>query len=130
MRCSQALVERATQVGLPPARVRQSQRSRNDRRSEAAEQSKCSLNPGNPGVKQIEELHLGKPSQFVITAFGFLTDSCPNTTMPSLSNRILELASSAPEATPLCPGALLHLGGRAAVDQALSRLARSRSLRI
>ena len=45
--------------------------------------------------------------------------------MPSLSNRILEHASALSEATPLCPGALLHLGSRAAVDQALSRLARS-----
>ena len=33
-----------------------------------------------------------------------------------------------PEATPLCPGALLHLGHRAAIDQALSRLARSGEL--
>ena len=45
--------------------------------------------------------------------------------MPSLSKRIVEHASSLPEGTPLCSGALLHLGGRAAVDQALSRLARS-----
>ncbi len=45
--------------------------------------------------------------------------------MPSLSNRILKHASALPEATPLCPNALLHLGSRAAVDQALSRLARS-----
>ena len=45
--------------------------------------------------------------------------------MSSLSSRILEHASALPEATPLCPGALLHLGSRAAVDQALSRLARS-----
>ena len=29
-----------------------------------------------------------------------------------------------PEGAPLCPSALLHFGRRAAVDQALSRLAR------
>ena len=45
--------------------------------------------------------------------------------MRGLSRRIMELAATAPEATPLCPAALLHLGNRAAVDQALSRLARS-----
>ena len=45
--------------------------------------------------------------------------------MPNLSNRILEQASALPEAAPLCPSALLHLGSRAAVDQALSELARS-----
>ena len=48
--------------------------------------------------------------------------------MSSLSSRILEHASALPEAAPLCPGALLHLGNRAAVDQALSRLARSGQL--
>jgi len=37
----------------------------------------------------------------------------------------MEHAVALPEATPLCPAALLHLGNRAAVDQALSRLARS-----
>ena len=45
--------------------------------------------------------------------------------MRGLSRRIMEHAQSRPEATPLCPAALLHLGNRAAVDQALSRLARS-----
>ena len=45
--------------------------------------------------------------------------------MPSLSKRIMEHAISLLEGTPICAGALLHLGGRAAVDQALSRLARS-----
>ena len=45
--------------------------------------------------------------------------------MPSLSNRILEHASTLSEATPLCPGTLLHLGSRAAINQALSKLARS-----
>ena len=45
--------------------------------------------------------------------------------MSSLPSRIMEHASALPEAAPLCPGALLHLGNRAAVDQALSRLARS-----
>ena len=45
--------------------------------------------------------------------------------MPSLSKRIVEHTCSLPEARPICAGALLHLGNRAAVDQALSRLARS-----
>ena len=48
--------------------------------------------------------------------------------MPSLSKRIVEHAGSLPEAVPICPGTLLHLGNRAAVDQALSRLARSGKL--
>ena len=48
--------------------------------------------------------------------------------MHSLPKRIMEHAEAVPEATPLCPGALLHLGRRAAVDQALSRLARSGQL--
>ena len=41
--------------------------------------------------------------------------------MKSLPERIMEHA----EATPICPATLLHLGQRAAVGQALSRLARS-----
>ena len=48
--------------------------------------------------------------------------------MRGLPKRIMEYARALPEATPLCPGALLHLGHRAAVDQALSRLARSGEL--
>jgi len=48
--------------------------------------------------------------------------------MRSLPKRIMEHAEALPEATPLCPGALLHLGNRAAVDQALSRLARADKL--
>ena len=48
--------------------------------------------------------------------------------MRSIPQRIMEYAESLPEATPLCPGALLHLGKRAAVDQALSRLSRSGKL--
>ena len=48
--------------------------------------------------------------------------------MPSLSKRIVAHARSLPEATPICAGALLHLGNRTAVDQALSRLARAGSL--
>ncbi len=40
----------------------------------------------------------------------------------------MEHAEALPEATPICPGALLHLGNRAAVNQALSRLARSGDL--
>ena len=45
--------------------------------------------------------------------------------MRGLPKRIMEYAEGLPEATPLCPAGLLHLGKRAAVDQALSRLARS-----
>ena len=48
--------------------------------------------------------------------------------MHSLPKRIMEYAESLPEATPLCPAGLLHLGKRAAIDQALSRLARSGKL--
>ncbi len=45
--------------------------------------------------------------------------------IPSLSQQIEQHAASLPEGAPLCPSALLHLGNRAAaVDQALSRLAR------
>ena len=44
--------------------------------------------------------------------------------MASLPKRIMEHAEALPEAAPICPGTLLHLGNRAAVDQALSRLAR------
>ncbi len=48
--------------------------------------------------------------------------------MRSIPHHIMEHAASLPEATPLCPAALLHLGNRAAVDQALARLARSGGL--
>ena len=48
--------------------------------------------------------------------------------MRSLPERIINYAESLPEATPLCPAGLLHLGKRVAVDQALSRLARSGKL--
>ena len=48
--------------------------------------------------------------------------------MRGLPRRIMEHAAALPEATPLCPAALLHLGNRAAVDQALSRLARAGDL--
>ena len=52
-------------------------------------------------------------------------------TVASLPKRIMEHAEALPEAAPICPGALLHLGNRAAVDQALSRLARrGRLLRV
>lgn len=51
--------------------------------------------------------------------------------MASLPKRIMEHAEALPEAAPICPGTLLHLGNRAAVDQALSRLARrGRLLRV
>ena len=45
--------------------------------------------------------------------------------MPGLPRQIEDYAATLPEAAPFCPSALLHLGTRAAVDQALSRLARS-----
>ncbi|MYB51878.1 MAG: type IV toxin-antitoxin system AbiEi family antitoxin domain-containing protein [Acidobacteriia bacterium] len=44
--------------------------------------------------------------------------------MPGLPRQIEDYAATLPEGAPLCPNALLHLGNRAAVDQALSRLAR------
>ena len=40
----------------------------------------------------------------------------------------MSYATESPEGTLLCPSALLHLGSRAAVDQALSRLARKDEL--
>ena len=45
--------------------------------------------------------------------------------MKSLPEQIIEHAEAMPEATSICPAALLHLGQRAAVGQALSRLASS-----
>ena len=48
--------------------------------------------------------------------------------MPSLPRQILQQADQSPEGTLLCPNTLLHLGNRAAVDQALSRLARKGEL--
>ena len=48
--------------------------------------------------------------------------------MKSLPERIIEHAEAMPEATPICPADLLHLGKRSAVNQALSRLARSERL--
>ena len=44
--------------------------------------------------------------------------------MPSLPYLVMNYAEDSPEGTLLCPNVLLHLGSRAAVDQALSRLAR------
>ena len=44
--------------------------------------------------------------------------------MPSIPKRIMERADALPEATPICPKALLDLGSRAGIDQALSRLVR------
>ena len=48
--------------------------------------------------------------------------------MPSLPSQIISNAAGPPEGKLLCPSALLHLGSRAAVDQALSRLARKGAL--
>ncbi len=44
--------------------------------------------------------------------------------MKTLSTRILEEVAALPEASPIYAKGLLHLGSRAAVDQALSRLVR------
>lgn len=46
----------------------------------------------------------------------------------SIARQILEQADALPEGAPLLSKALLHLGGRAAVDQALARLAREGGL--
>ena len=48
--------------------------------------------------------------------------------MTGLPSRILQLADESAEGAPLCANVLLHLGTRGAVDQALSRLARSSEL--
>lgn len=44
--------------------------------------------------------------------------------MPKLTTNILEQMAGSPEGVPVSAKELLHLGSRAAVDQALSRLAR------
>src|ERR1700722_1531403 len=44
--------------------------------------------------------------------------------MQHMTDQILEHAGRRPEGAPIAPKALLHLGSRAAVDQALSRLVR------
>ena len=48
--------------------------------------------------------------------------------MPSLPRQIMDYADALSEGSLLCPNAFLHLGSRAAVDQALSRLSRNGSL--
>ncbi len=48
--------------------------------------------------------------------------------MPSLSHQILKLAANSQEGMLLCSRGLLHLGNRAAIDQALSRLVRNGGL--
>ena len=48
--------------------------------------------------------------------------------MQDLAAQVLEHASGMPEGVPLVAKELLHLGNRAAVDQALSRLARRGAL--
>ena len=48
--------------------------------------------------------------------------------MARLSNQIMNQVAGKPEGTLLCPNTLLHLGRRTAIDQALSRLARSGQL--
>ncbi len=44
--------------------------------------------------------------------------------MPNVTEQILELAARLPEGTPVAAKSLLHLGSRAAVEQALLRLVR------
>lgn len=44
--------------------------------------------------------------------------------MPSLPRQVMAYAETLPEGAPICPGGLLHMGNRAAIDQALSRLTR------
>lgn len=48
--------------------------------------------------------------------------------MQPLAQRILEYATGLPEGTPLVAKGLLHLGNRAAIDQALCRLTRRSAL--
>lgn len=48
--------------------------------------------------------------------------------MEVLATKIMEQAQGLPEGTPIAAKELLHLGNRAAVDQALSRLVRRGSL--
>ncbi|CAB3784040.1 DUF6088 family protein [Pararobbsia alpina] len=48
--------------------------------------------------------------------------------MQTLAQQVLEHATGLPEGTPLVAKELLHLGNRAAVDQALSRLAQRGAL--
>lgn len=48
--------------------------------------------------------------------------------MTSISREILTRAAKLPEGAPLVASELLHLGNRAAIDQALSRLAKSGQL--
>lgn len=48
--------------------------------------------------------------------------------MKVLAARVMEYANGLPEGTPVAAKELLHLGNRAAVDQALSRLVRRGSL--
>ena len=58
----------------------------------------------------------------------FLTSDRGALIMTGLPSRILQLADESAEGALLCANALLHLGTRGAVDQALSRLARSGEL--
>lgn len=48
--------------------------------------------------------------------------------MQTTANKVIKYAAERPEGTPLVAKELLHLGGRAAVDQALSRLAKRGTL--
>ena len=56
----------------------------------------------------------------------FLTKNRGHQPMRGLPKRIMGYAQTLPEATPLCPGALLHLGRRAAVDQGPCRVSLAR----
>ena len=48
--------------------------------------------------------------------------------MEALATRVIEYANRLPEGTPVAAKELLHLGSRAGVDQALSRLVRRGNL--
>lgn len=54
----------------------------------------------------------------------YLSDSELGLEMERISEQIMERAAKLPEGAPLAAKGLLHLGSRAAVDQALSRLQR------
>ena len=86
------------------------------------ERADCSLNCRGPRFfgSWRSTLHMVRPYVVALTLQhrGFLSAK------PTLPSQIMSHAAEPPEGRLLCPSALLHLGNRAAVDQALSRLAR------
>ena len=77
--------------------------------------------PGAPAPRSVPgpPLDVRKP--------GIISDDL-EIVVASLSERIIEHAATLSEAAPICAAGLLHLGNRASVGQALSRLARARRL--